>query len=144
MNCFYEDIIKKKACFYCGRDKGSAFLKNALASNIALYNLVVYPKHWKMRVDGKRVKALSIDGLCDWPEREQPTPTPFQRRVYNQDSRNVKGDGDSHTLYGCVNRDENDEQKFKSDFSHCVFDPYGDFLLFEFGGLWLVDDVFLE
>ena len=34
----------------------------------------------KLRVGGKRVKALSIDGLCDWPEREQPTPTQLQRR----------------------------------------------------------------
>ena len=40
----------------------------------------IYPRHLKMRVGGKRVKALSIDGLCDWPEREQPTPTQFQRR----------------------------------------------------------------
>ena len=33
-----------------------------------------------MPVGGKRAKALSIDGLCDWPEREQPTPTQFQMR----------------------------------------------------------------
>ena len=40
----------------------------------------LYPRHLKLRVGGKRVKALSIDGLCDWPEREQPTPTHLQRR----------------------------------------------------------------
>ena len=40
----------------------------------------IYPKHLKMRVDSKRVKALSIERRCDWPEREQPTPTQFQRR----------------------------------------------------------------
>ncbi len=33
-----------------------------------------------MRVGGKRVMALSIDLLCDGPEREQPTPTQFQSR----------------------------------------------------------------
>ena len=38
-----------------------------------------------MRACSKRVKALSIDGLCHWPEREQPTPTHLQRRrVYKE------------------------------------------------------------
>ncbi len=45
--------------------------------------MALYPRHLKLRVGGKRVKALSIDGLCDWPERAQPTPTQLQsRRVY--------------------------------------------------------------
>ena len=36
-----------------------------------------------MRPCGKRVKALSLDLLCDWPQREPPTPTQLQsRRVY--------------------------------------------------------------
>ena len=30
--------------------------------------IYLYPKHLKMRVGGKRVKALSIDGRCDWSE----------------------------------------------------------------------------
>ena len=64
-------------------------------------------------------------------------------QVYIQHSRNVKGDGDSHTLYGCVNRDEKNEQKFKSYFSDCFFNPYGYFLLCEFGRLWLIDAFFL-
>ena len=29
----------------------------------------IYPRHLKMRVGGKRVKALSIDALCDWAEQ---------------------------------------------------------------------------
>ena len=33
-----------------------------------------------MRVGGKRTKPLSIEVLCDWAERAQPTPTQFQRR----------------------------------------------------------------
>ena len=40
----------------------------------------VYPKHLKMRACGKRAKPLSIDLLCDWPEREQAAPTQFQSR----------------------------------------------------------------
>ena len=44
----------------------------------------LYPRHLKLRACGKRVKTLSIDLLCDWPEREQTTPTQFQRRrVYS-------------------------------------------------------------
>ena len=46
---------------------------------------IIYSRHLKIRVGGKRVKALNIDGLCDWPEREQATPTQLQRRrVYSQ------------------------------------------------------------
>ncbi len=29
---------------------------------------------------GKRVKPLSIERVCDWPERAQPTGTQLQRR----------------------------------------------------------------
>ena len=29
----------------------------------------IYPRDLKMHVGGKRVKALSIDSLCDWAER---------------------------------------------------------------------------
>ena len=38
-----------------------------------LMGLVLYPRHLKMRACGKRVKALSIDGLCDLPERAAKT-----------------------------------------------------------------------
>ena len=38
-----------------------------------------------MRVGGKRTKPLSIEVLCDWDERVQPTTTQRQRRrVYIQ------------------------------------------------------------
>ena len=40
----------------------------------------VYPKELKMRVGGKRTKPLSIEVLCDWAERAQPTTTQLQRR----------------------------------------------------------------
>ena len=59
-----------------------------------------------MNTGGNRVMALSIDGLCDWPEREQPRPTRFQRRrVYyliglkerSQHPDNFKSDG--YTLH---------------------------------------------
>ena len=33
-----------------------------------------------MRVGGKRTKPLSIEVLCDWAERAQPTTTQLQRR----------------------------------------------------------------
>ena len=33
-----------------------------------------------MRVGGKRTKPLSIEVLCDWAERVQPTTTQLQRR----------------------------------------------------------------
>ena len=41
-------------------------------------NKILYPRHLKMRAYGKRVKALSIERLCDWPEREHPTPRSFK------------------------------------------------------------------
>ena len=52
----------------------------------------VFPFSYTQRLEGacrggKRVKALSIDLLCDWPEREQPTSTQFQRR--QTDIRNL-------------------------------------------------------
>ena len=40
----------------------------------------IYPQSLKMRANGKQVQALGIDGRCDWPEREQPRATQFQRR----------------------------------------------------------------
>ena len=40
----------------------------------------LYPKELKMRVGGKRTKPLSIEVLCDWAERAQPTTTQLQRR----------------------------------------------------------------
>ena len=38
-----------------------------------------------MRAGGKRTKPLSIEVLCDWAERAQPTTTQLQRRrVYKE------------------------------------------------------------
>ena len=52
----------------------------------------VFPFSYTQRLEGacrggKRVKALSIDLFCDWPEREQATSTQFQRR--QTDIRNL-------------------------------------------------------
>ena len=60
----------------------------------------LYPKELKMRVGGKRTKPLSIEVLCDWAERAQPTSTQLQRRrVYlielhdpSQHPESVQGD----------------------------------------------------
>ena len=38
-----------------------------------------YPKYLTLHVGGKRVKPLSIEALCDWVERAQPTPRQLQR-----------------------------------------------------------------
>ena len=41
---------------------------------------ILYPRHLKMPVGGKRTKTLSIEVLCDWAKRAQPTTTQRQRR----------------------------------------------------------------
>ncbi len=41
---------------------------------------MLYPIELKMRVGGKQVKSLGMDGLCDWAERAYPTSTQRQRR----------------------------------------------------------------
>ena len=41
---------------------------------------LLYPRHLKMQVGGKRAKPLSIEGLCDWASIAKPTTLQLQRR----------------------------------------------------------------
>ena len=50
----------------------------------------IYPRDLKVPVGGKRVKALSIERRCDWPERELPTPRSFKGDGYKRKTQEIE------------------------------------------------------